>query len=424
MKKKLAGLLAGVFLFSTALIGCSNNETSSSDKGDKGDKVKLTVWGDADNQATLETSFDKINKAFMEKYPNIELDYQYSGTLESINVALQSDTLPDLFWVQGNKSTKMAEMARNGYLLPLDEYKMDLSRFSEEAVEYGTVDGKLYSSLPSFIAYVTMYYNKDLFKKNKVDVPKTWEEFEKISKVLADKGVTPIAVGGNGDFDRYWMMQAMAASLGNETLTSIVKGEENVNYTGLEKTFEAYSDFAKKGYFGKDVASIDGNGAKLAFTNGKAAMIPDGTWNNLTYQDTPLNIGSFALPGLDGKTYAQTGPYNGNTYAISSKTKHPDEAVKYLEFLNSKEAQQIMGDETGLVPMYDDIKPKDKFVEEMAKFDVVGLNIYNALAQVANESSKPQDLLLTNLTPKLMTGDMTAKEAIVLMKAELAKKAK
>ncbi|QKE76026.1 sugar ABC transporter substrate-binding protein (plasmid) [Arthrobacter citreus] len=420
MKIKFAGILAGAFLFSSALVGCSSDKTSS----DNSHKVKLTVWGDADNQATLESSFEKINEAFMDKYPDIELDYQYSGTLESINVALQSDTLPDLFWVQGNKSSKMAEMARNGYLLPLDDYKLDLSRFSEDAIKYGTVDGKLYSSLPSFIAYVTMYYNKDIFAKYNLKVPTTWDEFAKISKVLEDKKVTPIAVGGNGDFDRYWIMQAMAASLGNDTLTAIVNGEKNVDFAGLEKAFEAYQLFSAKGYYGKDVSAIDGNGAKLAFTNGKAAMIPDGTWNVLTYQDTPLKIGSFALPGLDGKKYAQTGPYNGNTYAISSKTKHPKEAVKYLEFLNSKEAQQIMADETGLVPTNDDITPKNKSVKEMANFDIVGLNIYNALAQVADETSKPQDLLLTNIAPKLLTGKMDAKEAIELLKAELAKKAK
>src|SRR5690606_23915059 len=98
------------------------------------------------------------------------------------------------------------------------------------------------------------------------------------------------------------------------------------------------------------------------------------------------------------------------------------EAVKYLEFLNSQEAQQIMADETGLVPMLDDITPKDETVENMADFDEVGLNIYNILAQVGTEESKPQDLLLTDLAPRLMTDAIDGEEAVDLLIQELEKR--
>lgn len=425
--KRFGLMLLSIFILFGLLAACSSGEDSSdgSDGGDAGgsggETVTLTVWGDGDNQSELETAFTRINEAFEEKYPNIKLNYEYSGTLESINVALQSDSLPDLFWVQGNKSTQMAEMARNGYLLSLEDYDLDYSRFPEESLEYATVDGEVYSSLPSFIAYVTIYYNKDIFDEYGLEVPTNWDKFEEICKVLADNGVTPVAVGGNGDFDRYWMMQAMGASLANDVLTGIVEGEEDIDFTNLEKTFQAYRDFSLNGYFGEDVTAIDGNGAKLAFTNGEAAMIADGTWNINTYLDTNLNVDSFALPGFDGKRYAQSGPSNFNTYAISSKTEHPDEAVKYLEFLNSQEAQQILSDETGLVPMLDDIEPRDEIVEQMAAFDEIGLNIYNILSQVATETSKPQDLLLTDLAPRLMTGQIDGKEAVDLLIEELEK---
>lgn len=150
-------------------------------------------------------------------------------------------------------------------------------------------------------------------------------------------------------------------------------------------------------------------------------MIPDGTWNSKSYFESGLNVGTFVLPGKDGKKYAQSGPNNINTYAISKKTKHPEAATKYVEFLNSKEAQQIIEDATGEVPMLDDIEPKDDRVSELADFDEVGVNIYNKLSQVASESSKPQDLLLTSILPDLMQGTITPDEAIDLLKAELEK---
>src|SRR5690625_4170300 len=160
--KRFGFMVIFIFMLFGLLAGCSDGDDSSGGSdggngGSEGEPVTLTVWGDGDNQSELETAFTRINEAFEEKYPNIKLNYEYSGTLESINVALQSDSLPDLFWVQGNKSTQMAEMARNGYLLSLEDYDLDYSRFPEESLEYATVDGEVYSSLPSFIAYVTIY---------------------------------------------------------------------------------------------------------------------------------------------------------------------------------------------------------------------------------------------------------------------------
>ena len=95
---------------------------------------KRQVWGDPDNQAVIEPVFEKINAAFEEAHPNIKIDYQWSGSFDNINVATQSDSLPDLFWVQGNKSTKMAELAKNGYILNLDEYELDASRYPQSCI--------------------------------------------------------------------------------------------------------------------------------------------------------------------------------------------------------------------------------------------------------------------------------------------------
>lgn len=415
--KKTIFIISMSIIMLLVLTGC--NSGNKSKENSKNEQVELVVWGDADNQAMFEGAFTKINDIFEKNNPEIKINYQFSGTLDSINVALQSDSLSDLFWVQGNKSSKMAEMVKGGYLLPIDD--LSYERFPQESIDYATVDGKVYCSLPCFISYVTFYYNKDIFEKNNVTVPENWEDFEKIVNKFSKRGITPIALGGNGDFDRYWYIQASASSLASEDIDSIVAARQNGNFKKLEEVFTNFQEFSKNNSFGKDFISTDGTGAKLLFTNGNAAMIPDGTWNSQSFFESGLNIGTFSLPGKDGKKYAQTGPSNINTYAISSKTKYPKEARKYIEFLNSKEAQQIIEDETGEVPMLEDIKPRDKEVAELAKFDLVGANIYNKFSQIATETSKPQDLLLTTLLPNLIQEKITPEEAILQLKEELAK---
>lgn len=424
--KKLYSLVLVTILTMLMFAGCGSSKdttdqtTNSTDAEPAQEKVTLTIWGDTDNQAILESSFTKLNKAFEEKYPNIKLDYQYSGTFDTINIAVQSNSLPDLFWVQGNKSTKMAELARNGYLLPLDDYNLDASRFPSESIEYATVDGSLYCSYPSFFDYAVLYYNKEIFNKYGLDKPETWDDFVNAMDTLVKNGETPLSFGGKGEFDRYWLMQVIAPAICNDTLTAL-KEKTTPDFASMEKAFDFYREFAEKGYLGKDFASVDGVGAQLAFTNGKAAMLIDGTWNNQLYKEVGFEVGRFAIPDNNGTRYAQSGPSNYNTYAVAKSTKHPDEAVKYIEFLNSKEAQQIFEDELGTIPLVKDLVTKDESVKELADYDVVGPNIYHVLSGVADENGKPQDVFLGEVLPKLMMSEITGAEGVQMIKDEMAK---
>ena len=426
--KSLMAVLAIAALF---IAGCSKNGGGASSPsggsdpsaGSSGQKVTLKVWGDLANQAVLEEPFKKINEAFMAKHPNIKIDYDFAQNDDSLNVALQANSLPDAFFVQGNKSTKMKEMAKAGQIIPLDEYftDADKSRFPEEAINYTLVDGKMYCSIPSFFDYAMVYYNKDIFAKYGLNVPKTLDEFVKTADTLLSHGVTPIAVGGNGDFDRYWPIQELAPGFINEDMIALYEGKP-INEARMTELFDTYRAFAEKGYYGKDFIAMDGKAAQLAFTSGKTAMIFDGTWSNSIYAGTSLNIGRFAMPGKDGVRYAQEGMNNFTTYAVAATSKHPKEAAEYVKFLSSLEAAQILEDANGHVPIVKDIKPKDEIVSEFSAFDKIGKNIYHAFSAAATEKSKPQDLLLTDILPKLMTKKITGAEATQLLQQELAKK--
>lgn len=382
--------------------------------------VTLTIWGDLDNQVTLEDAFDAINEAFEEAHPNIKVDYQWAGTFDSINVATQSDSLPDLFWVQGNKSDKMAELARNGYILNLDEYNLDSSRYNESSIEYATVDGSVYCSYPAFTDYALIYYNKDIFEEYGKEVPETLSEFTELVKSFLDTEYIPLSMGGNGEWDRYWLIQVLAPAVCGDTLNQI-KNHEEVDWTNMEKLFEIYAEYAQNGYMGKDFAATDGVGAELAFTNGNAAMLVGGTWSNSSYRDLGFEVGAFPIMDEEGVTYAQSGESQNTTYAVSSKCEHPDEAVEYLRFLNSQEAEQIMEDYYGGIPAVDDVTPKDELIEQFADFDEVGPNIYHVLSNVSDDNAKPQDVMMGDVVPKLMTGEITPAEGVEMIKAEWEK---
>lgn len=403
-RKSLLGLL-----LCACLLLCSVGTAWAEDK-----EVTLRVWGDALNQELIEEPFKQINEAFMAKHPNIKIQFEISQTNDSLNVALQSNELPDCFMVQGNKSTKMEEMARNGYILSL-EGKVDISRYSDAEIAYSQVDGQLYCSLPSFLDTNLVYYNADVFESEGLTAPATWQEFTALCDTLVSKSITPIAYPAATDWDNFWPLMAFAPSFANDALTNVTTGTGTFVDPSLALAFNNFRSFAEKGYFGKNFVATDAQGAQLAFTNGKAAMIIDGTWNNVLYESAGMNLGYFYVPNEEGKRVAQTSLCNFMTYAVAAKTEHPEEAMMYVDFLSSLEAQQIMENAVGYVPTVKDIVPKDETVGKMSAFDSLGWNVYQVCTFTATDTSKPNDILLKEIVPKLVTSQITGEEACALL---------
>ena len=409
---------------SSAPASASSSPGAPASESPSEEAVTLKVWGDLGNQAVLEEPFKKINAAFAAKYPNIKIEYDFAQNDQSLNVALQANELPDLFWVQGDKTSKMGEMVKNGFLLDLTPYNLDLSRYSDSEKAYCTIDGKIYCSLPSFFDTNVVYYNKDLYEQNGLKAPSTWDEFVQGLETLKAAGVTPITLAGKSEWDRAWPIFAFAPAFSNAALKAAQTGEGKLTDPSVAEMLQAFRDFVDKGYFGKDFLAQDYAAAQFAFTNSKAAAIIDGTWANSTYVESGMNLGRFSIPNKEGKKVVQSSYSNFMTYAISSKSAHPDQAIKYIEFLNSLEAQQILEDAVGLVPTIKDIVAKDEGVKELAVFDEAGVNVYSVLTALSTPESNAADILMKDVIPKLMTSAITGAEGAATLDKAAAYPAK
>ena len=228
-----------------------------------------------------------------------------------------------------------------------------------------------------------------------------------------------MAYGGNGWLDRYWLIGAMAPAYIESEMVAWNEGNNISDYSNVEECFKDYCAFLEAGYAGKDYAATDMESAQLSFTNGQGAMIVDGTWNKGLYEN--MNVGCFPIPGKDGKSYAQTGPSQSLTYSASAKTKEPEAVGKYLDFLSSAEAEQIMFDHVPGIPIVDGLEITDPVIASAAGFDVIGQNLFGVLSFKGNENSQPADRFTNDILPKMMTGDYTAEQAVELLREELEK---
>jgi ABC-type glycerol-3-phosphate transport system substrate-binding protein len=209
------GVAMSLFMLSVFVLAAICNRSGGGSGGKASEKaVPLTVWGDLSSQAVLRDCFGAINTAFTKQYPNIVLDYGYAS-VEDINAAYRSDSLPDLFYVQGNKSSSMAEMARAGLLLPLDQFNPDASLYPPASVEYAQVDG--------------VYYNADIFAAHGLKKPAAYGEFTAAAETLFAAGITPFALGGSFEWSRYWPLQTPGC-----LFPEVVPDLMNNNITGDE----------------------------------------------------------------------------------------------------------------------------------------------------------------------------------------------
>mgnify|MGYP002402396026 CR=1 FL=1 len=419
---KNKGLPVAFLLLAVAqLVGCAKGDSLRQGEQEatptsESRQVTLQVWGDLGNQVVLEAPFRLINENFMKLHPNIRVNYKFVQTPESLDFGLLSNELPDIFYVQGNKTTKMSELARNGYLLPLDEYEFDLSRFPDEAVQYGTVDGKLYSSLPAFLDTKLVYYNKDIFRKYDLSPPRTWDEFLSLLDALASRGVTPISMPGTEYKERSWLSYVLMALFAHDKSAALMNDVPGIRLTDPEfvQGLQTFRDFAEKGYFGSNYVTQDRVGWQLSFTNGNAAMIVDGSWNNLLYENSGVNLGKFYVPDQDGLRIVPVSHNNWTTYSVSKNTKYPKQAVQYLKYLNSREVQQLMGEETGMIPIIDDIEPLDS-IRDLMNYDETVDNFTTVMAHLSKRETDAPTLYRQTVLAELLTSKLDGREAAEML---------
>ena len=189
MKKAICILLS--LLMIVGLAACSSEKKESkAEEGfktslDSSTKCKITVAGGYDNFEALETEFDRFN----EHYPNVELKFTKVDDYNNmIGTVLNGNDAPDIYvnysWMYGRDKYKASIDHAEDLSDP--ELKLDLDCVRSNII-LNTEDGKL-PMVPVFANTYGMLVNKDLFEKEGLSVPKTYQEPVEVCKAFREKG--------------------------------------------------------------------------------------------------------------------------------------------------------------------------------------------------------------------------------------------
>lgn len=312
-------------------------------------KTKV-VWWDIAESDPNKTIFDNIVKEFNDTHPNIEVERQFIQNdpfKTKLAAAMQAGTPPDLFQSWGGGVLK--EYIDAGLVQDIsEELKKDGwgDSFKKAALDVYTFDGKTYA-VPFNMGMVGFWYNKDLFQKAGVEVPKTWMEFLDVVKKLKEAGITPIALGNKDKWPgHFWWSYGAIREGGKPAFDAAFNRTGSFADEPFVNGGKHLEELIALDPFPKGFETLDFNQESALMGNGEAAMELMGQWapGNQVAQSKDGKglgdaLGTFTFPMIEGGK-GDASDVLGGTDGIAVGKNAPPEAIEFLRFFTNVENQK------------------------------------------------------------------------------------
>jgi raffinose/stachyose/melibiose transport system substrate-binding protein len=394
------------------VVGCSD---SSKEAGSDSVELKfLHKWP----QPEFSPYFEEIVKEFEDQNPDIKIKVEAVADepmKDKLRVVMGGGDVPDIAFSWSGEFARM--FVNSGAALDLTSYlDSDVEwkdSFIQASLKPFESDGKNYG-IPLRFNGKFFVYNKDIFDKYKLSEPATWDEFLIVLETLKDGGEVPIMLGNASP----WASIHYLTGLNQKMVeTEVLKKDYNPSsgeFTdpGYIKALEYLKELADKQYFVKNVNSSSHDMASQQFLVGNGAIM------YFELEEFPMveesmqgNWGFFKMPDIENGKGSQdyiTGAPDG--FIVSSKTKHPEEAIKFLKFLTSKENAEKMSEQLGWPSPIDGATNSSTALEEVAN-GVETIKGAEGMAEWLDTDvhAKVADVYLTNIQ-LLLDGTKSPKE--------------
>ncbi|MCC6986648.1 MAG: extracellular solute-binding protein [Anaerolineales bacterium] len=446
MQKKLFGLLSLLVLLSLALTACGGGaatEAPAEEPAATEEAPAATEEAPAATEAAAEeitltlgswrvddvAAWEAINAAFHEKYPNITVKFDptnppdYNATLRT---QLETGTGPDLYFVRSFATGR--ELFDAGYVASLKDLPGINDSFTEASrAPWATETGEPYA-VPIIAVSHGVYYNKEIFAANGIEVPATWEELMAASQTLLDAGVIPFANGTKDawDINEVVMMQFIPSNIGGfEGRMAYLNGDRCFNSEEMVASFQQIDDMQP--YLPNGFEAVSYYDAAQLFAQGQAAMVMDGSWSIGAFEKdaTDFEWGVFYPPALEGKDTYVTFHIDA---AIGANAASPnlEAAMTFLEFLESSDFAGLLGNNLpGFFPLTKDVPTlSDPIAADFMAFNesAAGVDIRFVWEKLLAAPSGSVDAYtsLNNNVIAVLKDEKTPQEAADAFNADLA----
>lgn len=310
-----------------------------------GDPVTLSyaMWDSSQLEATK-----KIISAFEANNPNITVVPEivpWDQYWNKLQTAVAGGEAYDIFWMNIPYFKTYASKNVLLNVQPLiEDSKYDMSVYYPALVDTYTYENNVYG-IPRDYDTVALYYNKDLFDAAKVAYPTdqwTWDDLTSAAKTLTTQDTWGFA-SAFSDRPGYW---DFIYSNGGSVNTP--DGKIVLDDPAACNAIKYYYSFIQDGSSPDGPTLLAEDPMKTLFPNGKIAMVAYGSWgaNSFAQSNARIDVAPLPVGTILGSSM------HGLANVAWSGTKYPEAAWKFLQFLGSQDAAQILASSGTVIPAY------------------------------------------------------------------------
>lgn len=342
-----------------ALVGCSNNSSSSDQK-----QTTISVWAMGEEGQNLE----KLTKGFEEKHPDIKVNVQpipWDNADDKITTAIASKEGPDVI---GVGTDRVQQYANAGALLDLSDYVDQYPNFKKDNYFPGAVESMVYDdkivAIPWYVETRVLFYRTDLLADiGYNEPPKTWEELKDAASKLADRGDDSYGIA----IDLTEASQPFMFAWQNGSDFA----DENGNIDFISEKFvdgiKYYTSFFEEGL----ARTTEGLAVEQSFKDGIEPMFFDGPWMIDTINDSYPNLeGKWDVAPLPKKV-TNTSLMGGVNFSVFHNTDNIDESLKFISYMSDVDTQLEWFDIQNVLPSRQ-VAWEDSIFDEKPMISVFG----------------------------------------------------
>ena len=366
MKNKILAMLLTTGMIVGTLTGCGSAQTTAESseqtttEASEQTAAETAAEADADDSSEVveieylnhktETeaidAMDQLIAKFEEENPGIKVTQTTDPDFSTvITTRAQTNDMPDVF--SCSTSNTYEQMFADGFIMDLTGQEF-LKNVSESTLALSEYEGANWR-MPYALSLYGLYIRTDIFEEKGIEIPTTYDELMAACDALQAAGVTPILCA---DQDSGVVGQRMERIMGiiddtDDEFKAIVAGTLDCADSVVLNTYaDTQIDIANNTT--ADSMGVDQESSYQNFVNGDGAMLINGTWTLATLKSYDENIKVVMVPFPNPTGETTKVPMSIDTsFCISADTEHPDECLKFLEFLSQAENAQIYCDNEG-----------------------------------------------------------------------------
>jgi raffinose/stachyose/melibiose transport system substrate-binding protein len=309
---------------------------------------------------------NNVQKEISDEYkelgdPNVSLEINAYPNLNDQRTAVKAamaaaSATPDIMAVEPGADT--VDYLTNGGVISMNKFFEQDKEFKDSfwpnALQLLTINGQTVS-VPAVTNTVVVYYNKQMFADNGVQVPETWDDLKKVAPVFNGKGIAPVVfmAGQDKNFPIFPFFTVAGGLKQDLKLRDADLGK--LEWTGSEmmQVAEKTEEIIKSDVLMKGALGIKEPDAIGIFATGKAAMFWGGQWMRTSIRQAippEFDLGIFPFPALVPGGPKPILSSTGITLTVNSKSKNPDLAFEMIRAITGVRGKVTYSSRLGISP--------------------------------------------------------------------------